>query len=78
MKAVIVATTKPFAMVGTARPRKSARRLAGEASRTGRVWKRRSPAIAWPMPKRPVTDAATKLFPITKNVSSATFAARPR
>jgi len=72
------ATRKPVQIEGTARPRKSAKRFAGDASRVESVWERRSPPIAFPIPKKPVIAIAMNAFPIRKNLSDCTFANRPR
>ena len=58
-------TATPSAIAGRLRPRKSATRLAGDASRCGSVWARRSPAIAWLIAKRPGSAASWIELPMT-------------
>ena len=74
----IAATRNPVRIDGTARPRKSAKRFAGEASRVESVCERRSPPIEFPIPKKPVIAIAMNAFPIRKNLSDSTSANRPR
>jgi hypothetical protein len=74
----VAATKQPVTIDGNARPRNTAKRFAGEASRAASVCERRSPAVAWPIPNMPVTAIARNAFPIRKNRSFCTPAKRPR
>ena len=58
-------TARPIAITGRLRPRKSATRLAGDASRCGSVCARRSPAIAWLIAKSPGSAASWIELPTT-------------
>ena len=70
----VTATMNPVTIDGTARPRKSASRFAGDASSVASVCERRSPPIGFPMPKKPVIAIAMNVLPIRKNLSDWTSA----
>ena len=74
----VAATRNPVRIEGTARPRKSAKRFAGDASSVESVCERRSPPIEFPIPKNPVIAIAMNALPIRKNLSDSTPANRPR
>ena len=74
----VAATRKPVRIEGTARPRNSASRFAGDASSVESVCERRSPPIELPIPKKPVIAIAMKALPMRKNLSDSTPANRPR
>ena len=57
------ATTAPFTTDGSARPRNSATRFAGETTSAGSVSVNRSSAIVCDIAKRHGTAAATSAFP---------------
>ena len=58
-------TSRPIAITGRLRPRKSATRLAGDASRDASVWLLRSPLIAWLIAKSPGSAASWIELPTT-------------
>src|SRR5207253_2965565 len=58
----VAATKHPVTIDGSARPRNTAKRFAGEASSVAKVCERRSPAVAWPIPNIPVTAIARNAF----------------
>jgi hypothetical protein len=71
-------TSTPLAITGTARPMKTAIRLAGVASKGASVWYWRSFAIVIvPAKTADIADAWIAL-PTTKNASSSTLLNRPR
>ena len=62
-------TKIPFAMFGSARPRKSANLFAGVTRIEESVCVQRSPPIVIAMPKIPPSDEIATAFPMTKNSS---------
>ena len=58
-------TMRPIAITGRLRPRKSATRLAGEASSGASVWLFRSPLIAWLIANSPGSAASWIELPTT-------------
>ena len=64
-----VETMTPFAMFGSARPRKSASRFAGVTRIDESVCVQRSPPIVIAIPKMPPSEQIATALPITKNLS---------
>ena len=62
---LVTETATPIAITGRLRPRNSAGRLAGEASKCTSVCVRRSPAIAWLIAKSPGSAASWIELPTT-------------